>query len=93
MGQLGLFEVGLDPDLVRRHQREERRRSRDIVADLELLDLGDDAIFGSLDLRVGEIEFRAVERRLRVLHHRVLFQRKVGIATDVGERHGDILLL
>ena len=46
-----------------------------------------------MDLSIGEIELGAVERGLRVLHHRVLLERKIGIATNVGEGDGDILLL
>ena len=93
MGELGLLEIGLDPDPVGRHQREQRRRGVDVVADLKLVDLGDDPVLRRVDFRVGEIELGAVERSLCVLHHRVLLERKIGVATDVGEGNGDILLL
>ena len=68
-------------------------RGVDVIADLKLLDLGDDPVLRRVDFRIGEIELGAVERGLCVLHHRVLLEGNIGIAADVGEGNGDVLLL
>ena len=39
------------------------------------------------------IDLRSDEIRLGVLHHRVLLQGNIGVAADIGESNGDILLL
>ena len=48
---------------------------------------------GARDDGVGQVELGAIERRLGVLHRRVLVDRKVGIAAEAGERAGDVLFL
>ena len=53
MGELGLLEIGLHPNVVGRHEREQRRRGVDVIADLKLVDLGDDSVLRRMDFGIG----------------------------------------
>ena len=82
MGELDFLEVGLDPKIVIRNERKSRGRRCDVVADLELLDFGDDAVARRGNNRVGQIELCAVEQRARLLDGRVLIGRDIRIAAE-----------
>ncbi len=47
---------------------------------------------GALTVRIGQIERSAIERRLRLLHQRMRSHRDVGLAAELRERRGDLLL-
>ena len=51
MGELHFLEIRFDPHIVRRHQRKYRCGRGDVVADLQLLDLRDDAVRRRFDQR------------------------------------------
>ena len=74
------------------HQREQRRGGIDMIAHLDLLDLGDDAVHRRMHDGVGQIEQGAVERGLRLAHHGQAVGRGIGIAAQIGQRAGGLLL-
>ncbi|MNV84172.1 hypothetical protein D3C71_1780300 [compost metagenome] len=49
---LGFAEVGLDPDLVVGNQRKRRRAVVEVVAHLQVVDFGDDAVGRRVNRRV-----------------------------------------
>jgi hypothetical protein len=73
VGELAFLEIRLDPDILRRDQREQRVRCVDVVAHLQLLDFGDDPTLGCVDHGVGEIQERAIKGRARLQHGRMRF--------------------
>jgi hypothetical protein len=91
VGELALLEISLDPHILRRDEREQRTRGVDVIADLQLLDLGDDAILGSADDGVRQIEFGAFQHRARLQHRRVVLDRDAGIAAQICRNRGELL--
>jgi hypothetical protein len=91
IGELRLLEIRFDPDPVG-HERKDGCRRSHVIADLKLLDLGYDPVFGRVEHRVVEIDLALVDDRLRALHHRVFVDRDVGVAAKLREDIADILL-
>ena len=75
MVELVFLEIALDPQ-PRPRQREHRLRRRDVAAELELIDLGDDAVLRGADRRIAEVEPRAFERGLCSLDRRLPLGRR-----------------
>ena len=74
------------------HQREQGCRGIDMVADLDLVDLGDDAVHRRMHHGVGEIEQGAVEHGLRLAHHGQAVRAGIRIAAQIGQGAGGLLL-
>ncbi len=73
------------------HQAEDRRAGLDVVAGPQR-QVGDDAVGGRVDLRALQIQRRLVPRRLGGEIARMLFRRRIGLAAQLGQNGGQLLL-
>jgi hypothetical protein len=92
VGELGFLEIGLDPGITRLDERKHLGAFRDVLADIELVDLADNAVLGRANRRAREVERGLLLRRQRRLHGGVRIDRRVGIAVERRRRRVDRFL-
>ncbi len=63
-----------------------------MIAHLDLVDLGDDAVHRRMHHGVGELQQRMVQRGLRLAHQGKASAAGIGIAAQIGQRAGGLLL-
>jgi hypothetical protein len=91
MSKRAFAEIRLDPEAAARKQRERDGARVDIVADLQLVDLGHDAVVGRRHRRVGEIELRPVELGLGFADRRMAIDIDIRVAVQSNHGTGDLL--
>ena len=92
IGQLGFFRARLDPDVVGRDDVEGGGRGGEILAGLQRRHVGHDACEGGVDDRMRELARGLVARGHRVLVFGMIFDRRIGIAVQIGGEAGKLLL-
>ena len=88
MGEIGFLQVGIDPGLRGVDDAEHRRAGDHKTAELDLIDLGGDAVDRRAHHGVIEVALGLAERRLGQRIGRKLLKRQIGIAEQLGFRAG-----
>src|ERR1700722_14438436 len=86
IGQLGFLGTRLDPQFRAGDEAERLLRGLEIGADLNGVDIGDDAVERRAHDRVVEIALRIVDAGFRLQIERIGLDRLIGVAAELGER-------
>src|SRR3546814_11447203 len=88
IAQLIFLEVAFYPKALS-DQSEHRPGRADEIADLQLINLGDNACLGSPHSGITQVETRPIQRCMCLLHLRLLFSGCIDMARDCRPRSAD----
>lgn len=91
VGDVGLLQVRLDPELLGRDHAEGGGAGTHEIALTDRVDAADDAVIGGQNLGTLEVELGLVELGPGLQEFRMLLRRHVGIARQCGDDAGEIL--
>ena len=92
MGEIGFLRIGLDPGRVGRDHGQNRRARVEIAADLDVVDLGGDAVDRRLDFSVLQIVLSLIEHSGGLHVGGEFLQRQIGRPQQPGEPLALLLL-
>ena len=92
IGQFGLLRARLNPDVIGRNDVECDCRGGEILAGLQRRHIGHDAGEGGSHDGVGELACSLIARGHGILVFGMVFDRRIGIAIQVGGDAGQLLL-